>query len=1538
MRKRLLCFTLYVTIVYLTSGTLNPVLAATQASGGSATHVCGVIDDRWNKQYSDQYPNRRYARATATNLDVGEPRTVRLVYFLPNDRPYRADVIQRMKDEILNIQAFFAEQMEAHGYGEVTFRIETDSQDEPMVHDVLGKHPDRYYLDRTLDTVYPEIEEMFNLNANVYLIVIDNGIDTISYSGGAGGRGVRLGKSGGFMLLPSEFTWNSMVHELGHAFGLWHDFNDPRYIMSYGPGLDRLSVCHADYLSVHPYFNSDTPIEEEQVPTIEPISPRPYPAGSKRVSVQLKVSDPEGLHQVLLYVTTIKPHFAAGFLELKACRGLRGEKDTIVEFDYDGVIPSDGFTSLSDPAGHPITIEVVDIDGNVSGTYFTLAEISPHHITSLDEHTAAVLSVSFSPDGTILASGSWDGTVRLWDVATQQSITTLDEHTGGVSSVSFSRDGTLLASGSHDRTVRLWNVVTQQNIAPLDEHTGEVSSVSFSRDGTLLASGSWDGTVKLWDVATQQNIATFPHTTEVLSVSFSRDGMLLASGLWDGTIELWDVTTRQNIATFPHTTEVLSVSFSRDGTLLASGSWDGTVKLWDVATLENVATLPHRARVRSVSFSTDGTLASGAQDGTVKLWDVTKRINFATLWHTSPVGSVSFSPDGTLLASATDAGAVELRDSSEWRQARLEALAEVDIPDPNLRAAIEKALSKAPGDTIITLDMENLTRLAASEAGIMNLTGLETATNLTILYLHRNSISDMSVVADLAKLTELFIWDNPISDMSAVSGLTRLTKLGLGRSSITDISAVSGLTNLTELYLGRSSITDISAVSGLTNLTKLHLWDNSITDISAVSGLTNLTELYLENNSITDISAVSRLTNLTELSLWGNSISDISPLVANTGLGSGDEILLQRNPLSYLSIHTHIPTLQSRGVTVKFDNRAHPAVAKVSGDNQEGMSNETLAKLFVVEARDARGSPLVGVSVTFTVVAGGGTLSVTNVTTDGSGRAQSLLTLGPNLETNRVKVSVESIPQTVVFSAETTPPPPIPTTLEYVSGANQSGLTGETLMQPFVVEVHDQYDDPMEGVTVTFAVSVGGGSLSDTSVDSDVNGLARSTLTLGNDPVTNIVEVSVKGIAETVTFHAVAELLGFDFALPSGISLIHVPLKVRTVDGVTGTIESVGDLYDALGGVSRVNFLITYDSQTQEWRSFFVSSDKGTLADAALTDDTGIIAGLRSPTSVQLRGDPLGTDGNSAIALSQGLNLVGLPLRNPRISRVSDLFALEGIGGNVPVIILTDGGEFKAVGRADDPGDIEITGGQSFILTAQRAAIVEISGEAWTNVAGTSAAPQVAMTGIEVGNTTPVLGLRGSIVDEGTGLRAEGFRVTVKNLSTGRAVAAITSPDETGYRSTVVDIETGRAATVGDILEISARSPNPFVGMEPLRYTVTGEDVKQSLIQLPELVAYEIPAETELLSNYPNPFNPETWIPYRLAEDAFVTLTIYDQTGQVVRALDVGHRIASAYENRSKAIYWDGGNGLGEQVASGIYFYHLSAGDFSATRKMVILK
>ena len=221
---------------------------------------------------------------------------------------------------------------------------------------------------------------------------------------------------------------------------------------------------------------------------------------------------------------------------------------------------------------------------------------------------------------------------------------------------------------------------------------------------------------------------------------------------------------------------------------------------------------------------------------------------------------------------------------------------------------------------------------------------------------------------------------------------------------------------------------------------------------------------------------------------------------------------------------------------------------------------------------------------------------------------------------------------------------------------------------------------------------------------------------IGDSTAQTITIASITG----ATINRASPIAGTDLeyllSIPAGINLIHVPLKVNAVDGITRTIISIADLYNALGGASTVNFLITYDPQTQEWRSYFGAFDRGTSSDVALTDDTGIIAGMIAPVSVRLRGSALGVTGNGIITLNPGLNVVGLPLRDSRVMRVSDLFALNGIGGNVPVIILTDGGEFKAVGRAGDPGDIQITGGQAFILTVQRPATVVIYGDGWTNI------------------------------------------------------------------------------------------------------------------------------------------------------------------------------------------------------------------------------
>ena len=1292
----------------------------------------------------------------------------------------------------------------------------------------------------------------------------------------------------------------------------------------------------------------------------------------------------------------------------------------------------------------------------------------------------------------------------------------------------------------------------------------------------------------------------------------------------------------------------------------------------------------------------------------------------------------------------------------------VEPTPKVEFPDVNLAKKVREALNLPDGAAIPKAEIAALTEFYAPEASIGDLTGLEFAINLIWLDLDDNSISDLSPVSGLTNLTALNLYKNDISNISAISGLTKLTELVLAENNISDISAVSGFTNLTWLNLGENSISDVSPVSGLTNLTTLYLYNNDISNISAISGLTKLTDFELNGNNISNISPVSGLTNLAWLGLAGNSISDLSPLVSNMGLGEGDFVSVEVNPLSYASIHVSIPTLQGRGVEAVFFDRTPTALLKISGDRQTGKSGAELANPFVVEVRDSNNSAFEGVPVTYTVTQGGGTLSVTSTKTDANGRAESTLTLGPNPETNTVEVTATGIQVKQTFNAEgiripktleiiagndqegppgaalekpfvvevrdqaekplpdvevsfsvssgggtlsvtstttnangraesrlTLGPNPgrntvtvsvtgvqeqqtftsegirTPKTLEIIAGDNQEGLPGAALENPFIAEVRDQSDKPLAGVQVTFSVSSGGGTLSVTSATTNSNGRAESILTLGPNAGTNTVTASVAGIEEVQTFRAEGIriplafwiITGFDqkgvigealakplvvevrdrsgeplpsvqviFSVSSGGGTLSVTTATTDNNGraksiltlgpnlgtntvtvsVTGikekqtftsegirtpkTLEIIsGDNQEGLPGAALENpFIVEVRDQSDKplpgiQVTFSVSSGGGTLSVTSTTTNANGRAESRltlgpnpgrntvtvSVTGVQEQ-QTFTSEGirtPKTLEIISGDNQEGLPgaaLENPFIVEVRDQSDKPLAGVQVTFSVTSGGGTLSATsvttdasGRAEsrltlgpNPGtntvSVSVAGIQAqetfnaegiripfafWIISGDKQQglpgaalenpfIVEVRDQSDKPLAGVQVTFSVTSGGGTLSATsvtTDASGRAESRLTLGPNPGTNTVSVSVAGIKEKQTVSAfaelppipqdatlslLPSPVQSpavgeeltlslniaggegvaGYQATVQFDDTALryvSSAIGDYLPAGAfplppdassntvtlgatsfggessgdgtlatitfeviavkestlslsdvlLSDSAGTGRLPrvedgqitespqLRGDVNGDGIvnildlvlvagrfgqsgqesadvngdgivnildlvlvagafgnaaapasdpqalamlsatdvgqwlahaqeldltdatsQRGILFLEQVLAVLTPKETVLLPNYPNPFNPETWIPYRLANDTDVRISIYDINGALVRQLDLGYQRAGYYTDRSRAAYWDGRNAFGEPVASGIYFYSLTARDFSATRKMLIGK
>ncbi len=287
--------------------------------------------------------------------------------------------------------------------------------------------------------------------------------------------------------------------------------------------------------------------------------------------------------------------------------------------------------------------------------------------------SASAYAVAWSPDGTLLATGHHDHTIRILDAGTGLELLACKGHNKSVMAVIWSPNGTRLASGSDDQTVRVWEAQSGRELLVCKGHERPVAAVSWSPDGTRLASGSYDGTVRVWEAHSgRELLACKGHEGYVMAVSWSPDALRLASGSVDRTVRVWEAQSgREVLACKGHERPVAAVSWSPDGTRLVSGSFDHTVRVWEAHSgRELLACKGHGGYVSAVSWSPDGTrLASSSYDQTVRVWEAHRAWELlACTGHSRPVNAVRWSPDGTRLASGSSDWTVRVWEAQSGRE------------------------------------------------------------------------------------------------------------------------------------------------------------------------------------------------------------------------------------------------------------------------------------------------------------------------------------------------------------------------------------------------------------------------------------------------------------------------------------------------------------------------------------------------------------------------------------------------------------------------------------------------------------------------------------------------------------------------------------------------------------------------------------------------------------------------------------------------------------------------------------------------------
>ena len=885
----------------------------------------------------------------------------------------------------------------------------------------------------------------------------------------------------------------------------------------------------------------------------------------------------------------------------------------------------------------------------------------------------------------------------------------------------------------------------------------------------------------------------------------------------------------------------------------------------------------------------------------------------------------------------------------------------VEFADANLATAVREALDLDTGDGVGLLkipkvQLVKLTELYVRGGTVRDLSGLEHATELRRLDLWGNRIIDITPLAQLTHLRELDLGGprtgNEIVDITPLANLTELRELGLSGNQISDISPLAGLTELRELSLSFNRISDISPLAQLIELTMLTLHGNQISDITALTQLTKLTLLGLTTNQISDISPLAQLKKLTLLQLEYNQVRDIIPLAQAESL---TKLYLDHNQIRDLSPLTTLTRLTTLDLASNQISDVTP-LAQLSESLEELDLRDNrirdvtpLANLIYLEELKLRDNPITDTSplsslldenpdldVDIEVIRekGGPTLTVS------SSPSLTGMTLHGGIVTLKLSSSAFDL-RTKIRDAVTI-----------------SGITGITFDWTDIEKVSDTeiriiltYDGTIDKDTMlTFTMGPVGiknynrpALTAEILVSADVGG----TPTLNASTEAPLTEATLHGSVITLILSGNRYDTNWNYVSQnvtlSGIA--GVTFKRHNVERVSDTRVTIPLEFN--GNINTESALIftvgAKAIENYDGPAFTAELPVSIGAGAVLTEASATDATLRiSPSSVasaaigqQLEFTLDIVDGEAVTGYQATVQFDTTALRY--VSSSNGDFLPAGAFFVEPVVAgnLVKLNAASLAGESNGDGTLATL---AFEVIAVKASALTLSDVLLTDNEGIGYVPSV-----ENAEITEPTGLKGDVNGDGI--------VNIQDLVlvAGRLGQSDTnSADVNG--DGIVNIQD--LVLVAGALGTSAAAPS--LHPQSLEMLIAA-DVKLWLSQtqqldladamslrgvlfLEQLLAALTPQETALLANYPNPFNPETWVPYQLTKDAEVTVTIYASNGQVVRRLALGHQVAGIYQSRSRAAYWDGRNEFGEPVASGVYFYTLTAGNFSATRKMLIRK